>query len=101
MWKLHLYSLRLLKARFKINKEAEHDSIRYFCDQCDHLSKAKRYLNKHKNIKHGSVKYSCEKCDFHARSRGKLTAHKQAKHGGIRLSCNLCEVDTLTNFICI
>ena len=64
--------------------------------QCDHVSKAKQYLNIHNQIKHGSVRYSCFICDFLARSRVKLTAHKQAKHEGLRFYCNQCEFKTLT-----
>ena len=56
------------KASCKINQEAEHDSFRYSCNQCDYT----------KNIKHGTkqqsthdgFKFTCSKFEIHVSTLG-------------------------------
>ena len=73
----------------KIHVEAEHEGVKYPCDQCDHQATRKSNLKSHMKIKHKDFKLACDQCDYPATIQGNLTRHIQLKH--FKHACNQCD----------
>ena len=44
----------------KTHQEAKHESLRYFCNQCDYQAMEPRSLKRHQQYKHEGVGYLCQ-----------------------------------------
>ena len=65
----------------------------YTCDQCNHVSKEKRYMNIHKLNKHEGIVWPCKMCTFKAATPAILNEHAKLIHfinHQVKHKCSYC-----------
>ena len=94
--------------------KAEHEGVRYECDQCDNKAKEKSNLKKHIDGEHKglvvasktfpcsqcdlavstsvpSASQSCELCNYKAALKSSLKIHMKSDHERVQYNCELCD----------
>ena len=78
--------------------KAEHEGVRYECDQCDNKAKEKSNLKKHIDGEHkglvvASKTFPCSQCDFKVMCRKNLIKHTESEHLGIKPQAQAGPID--------
>ena len=73
------------------HKKANHEVVKYRCNQCDKQFTRQWTLTNHIQSAHEGVKYACNQCDHEATAKHSLMVHVQSVHEGIKYACNYCE----------
>jgi hypothetical protein len=59
------------------HKQAQHEGVRYGCNQCDYKAPYNGQLTKHKQDQHEGVRFGCDQCEYKATIKGHLARHKR------------------------
>ena len=70
------------------HKKAQHDGVKFYCDQCDFKSSWRSMLFGHVKAVYEGIKYNCDQCDCTAQKR-LLIRNKQ--HIYEETKCDKCE----------
>ena len=51
----------LINSTLKYHRQAEHEGVKFSCNQCDYVAKRIQNLNRHKKLMHDGISLQCDK----------------------------------------
>ena len=66
--------------RYIVRHEAIHNGAEYPCKQCDYKGKLKQSLMTHVKVEHESLRFFCDQCPLITRSKYQIKRDKAKKH---------------------
>jgi hypothetical protein len=79
------------------HRKAEHEGIRWYCDQCSLSFKRQGGLASHIENVHDMKRFQCDQCEKGNYSRKGLSEHRRSVHEGINHPCEQCGLTFTTS----